>query len=74
MVALHRILVGRTRKQFFKAPNGKGKSRIIAGIIAGSVRTTMIDKVVVVFPSEILRKTDEKLFNKLAYHGLMNRT
>ena len=71
--ALHKVLKCSTKKLFFQAPSGKGKSRIIGGIIVGAIQnTTTIDKVIVVFPSEILKKTDEPIFKGLEYYGENN--
>jgi len=47
-------------------PTGKGKSRIIAALVSGMCLTGCARKIVVVFPSEILMKTDQEVLTKIA--------
>ena len=46
-------------------PTGKGKSRITAAIVSGTLLLRLVKKIVVVFPSEILMKTDKKVLTNI---------
>ena len=57
LAALFYILKGSMKRIFLTAPPGKGKSRILGGIIAGlTTSMSTINNFVVVFPSEELMK------------------
>ena len=63
ITVLHNIFKKHKKTMFVQAPPGKGKSRMIGSIVFGATSDqSSIDKIVVVFPSEILKKTDEEFF------------
>ena len=65
LLAMLRIGTNKPKKIVASVPTGKGKSRIIASLVSVALLTRFADKIVVVFPSYILLKTDKDVLERV---------